>query len=124
VGRGREGEGNGGGCGKLTSGAASNDTGDRSDLMAFGDSNGFQFRRQAVSWGGGGVVGKGQARALATATGWDSEEGSEGRRRCGCGCRCSDPSSPLCFLDAGMNGVFGFGGGGERAQSSAGPASG
>ena len=44
----------------MTSAAASKDTGDRSDVMAFGDSNGFQFGRQAVSWGGGAGVGKGQ----------------------------------------------------------------
>jgi hypothetical protein len=74
VGRGREGEGNGGGCGKLTSAAASNDTGDRSDLMAFGDSNGFQFGRQAVSLGGAWWA-RARPRAMATATGWDSEEG-------------------------------------------------
>lgn len=47
-------------AGKLTSAAASKDTGDRSDRMAFEDSNGFQYGRQAVSWGGG--LGKGQGK--------------------------------------------------------------
>jgi hypothetical protein len=80
-------------AGKLTSAAASKDTGDRSDRMAFEDSNGFQYGRQAVSWGGAWA--RVRARAMAMATGWDSEEGQSARAGAGAGAGAGAAIHPL-----------------------------